>query len=68
MFGSGALPQARNGGADVAFGGFQIGQDQHRLGLFRALYQPVGIRNRLDAIIYILKPVDELAAWQQLLI
>ena len=64
MFGGCVLFQSREHGTDVVPRGFQVGQHQQRLGLLGAFHQPARLRDRLDAVIQVLQPVDELAARQ----
>jgi len=64
VFGSGVLLEPRECSADVVPGGCQVRQHEHRSGLLSAFHQPASVRNRLDTIIHILQPIDELATRQ----
>jgi hypothetical protein len=68
VLGGRILFEAPEGGANVVARRFQIGQDQHGLGLFRAFHKHLRVGNNLDAVIQVLQPVDDLTARQQLLI
>jgi len=68
VLGAGILFEASKGGTDVIARGFQIGQDQHGLGLFRAFHKPLRVGYHLDPVTQVLQPVDDLTARQQLLI
>jgi len=68
VLGGGILFEASEGGTDIVARGFQIGQDQHGFGLFRAFHKPLRVGNHLDPVIQVLQPVDDLSAGQQLLI